>query len=35
MNKKSLKFGLIGAGFIGRTHALAIHAARQVFSDLE
>jgi predicted dehydrogenase len=35
MVKKSLKFGLIGAGFIGRTHALAIHAARQVFADLE
>jgi predicted dehydrogenase len=33
--KKNLKFGLIGAGFIGRTHALAIHAARQVFADLE
>ena len=35
MIKKNLKFGLIGAGFIGRTHALAIHAARQVFADLE
>src|SRR5215475_14516888 len=35
MKKKTLKFGLIGAGFIGRTHALAIHAARQVFPDLE
>jgi predicted dehydrogenase len=33
--KKNLKFGLIGAGFIGRTHAFAIHAARQVFADLE
>jgi predicted dehydrogenase len=33
--KKKLKFGLIGAGFIGRTHAFAIHAAGQVFPDLE
>lgn len=35
MMKKNLKFGLIGAGFIGRTHAFAIHAARLVFPDLE
>jgi predicted dehydrogenase len=35
MIKKNLKFGLVGAGFIGRTHALAIHATRQVFADLE
>ena len=35
MKKKTLKFGVIGAGFIGRTHALAIHAAQRVFPDLE
>ena len=33
--KKNLKLGLVGAGFIGRAHALAIHAARHVFADLE
>ena len=33
--KSKLRFGLIGAGFIGRAHAFAIHAAGQVFPDLE
>ncbi|MBV9391488.1 MAG: Gfo/Idh/MocA family oxidoreductase, partial [Verrucomicrobia bacterium] len=35
MIKKKLKFGLIGAGFIGRTHAFALQAAGRVFPDLE
>ena len=31
----NLKFALIGAGFIGRSHALAISAVNKVFADLE
>src|SRR5688572_26112981 len=28
---RAIKLGLIGAGFIGRSHALAIHAVNRVF----
>ena len=31
---KEVRVALIGAGFIGRTHALAINAVNQIFSDL-
>jgi len=30
-----LRFGLIGTGFIGRAHAIALHAVGAVFNDLE
>ncbi len=31
MTDESLRFGLIGAGFIGQTHGLAINAVNRVF----
>jgi len=31
--KTQLNFGLIGAGFIGRSHALALSAVGMVFAD--
>jgi predicted dehydrogenase len=31
---QELRFALIGAGFIGKSHALAIHAVNRVFPDL-
>ena len=30
-----LRFGLIGTGFIGRMHAIALHAVGAVFDDIE
>src|SRR5688572_18002337 len=30
-----LRFGLIGTGFIGRMHAIALHAVGTVFDDIE